>query len=62
MCAFNRKSQLCVGCFQTLDETPGWKKMADHRRHQVINERTRRQAKVQREPLGLPAEPSFAAI
>ena len=69
VCAFNGKTQLCVGCFQTLDEIRGWNKMTDHRRHQVINRRTRRQAKVQHEPLGLPGEPlgllgepSFAAV
>jgi predicted Fe-S protein YdhL (DUF1289 family) len=33
----------------TLDEIRGWKKMTDHRCHQVINDRSRRQAKQQRE-------------
>ena len=30
--------------------------MTDHRRHQVINDRARRQAKLQRESPGLPLE------
>jgi predicted Fe-S protein YdhL (DUF1289 family) len=47
--AFDGKTGLCIGCFRTLDEIRGWKKMTDHRRHQILNEKTRRQAKVARE-------------
>ncbi|CAN7773118.1 DUF1289 domain-containing protein [Caballeronia sp. LjRoot31] len=47
VCAFDGKTKLCVGCFRTLEETRGWKNMADHRRHLVINDRFRRQAKIQ---------------
>lgn len=49
VCAFDGKTGLCVGCLRTLDEVRGWKKMTDHRRHQVINDRPRRQAKLGRE-------------
>ena len=49
VCSFDGKSGLCVGCFRTLDEIRGWKKMTDHRRHQILNEKTRRQAKVARD-------------
>ncbi|MEX3634649.1 DUF1289 domain-containing protein [Paraburkholderia sp. BR14320] len=49
VCAFDGKSGLCIGCFRTLDEIRCWKKMTDHRRHQILNEKTRRQAKVARE-------------
>ncbi|CAE6780731.1 hypothetical protein R69927_02443 [Paraburkholderia domus] len=49
VCAFDGKTKLCVGCFRTLDEIRGWKKMTDHRRHQVINDRARRQAKLLRD-------------
>ncbi|MEX3637883.1 DUF1289 domain-containing protein [Paraburkholderia sp. BR14320] len=49
VCAFDGKTGLCIGCFRTLDETRGWKKMTDHRRHQILNEKTRRQEKVARE-------------
>ncbi|MFM0630504.1 DUF1289 domain-containing protein [Paraburkholderia xenovorans] len=45
VCAFDGKTKLRVGCFRTLDEIRGWMKMTDHRRHQVINDRVRRQAK-----------------
>ncbi|MFL9996314.1 DUF1289 domain-containing protein [Paraburkholderia sediminicola] len=54
VCAFDGKTKLCVGCFRTLDEIRGWKKMTDHRRHQVINDRARRQAKLQREAQASP--------
>jgi hypothetical protein len=30
-----------------LEEIRGWKKMTDHRRHQIINERSKRLAKLQ---------------
>ncbi|WP_321924576.1 DUF1289 domain-containing protein [Paraburkholderia guartelaensis] len=49
VCAFDGKTGLCIGCFRTLDEIRGWKKMTDHRRHQILNEKSRRQAKVARE-------------
>ncbi|WP_081771839.1 DUF1289 domain-containing protein [Paraburkholderia nodosa] len=49
VCAFDGKTGLCIGCFRTLDEIRDWKKMTDHRRHQIRNERSRRQAKVVRE-------------
>ncbi|WDD92748.1 DUF1289 domain-containing protein [Burkholderia sp. FERM BP-3421] len=48
VCAFDGKSGLCIGCFRTRDEIRGWKKMTGHRRHQILNERARRQAKVKR--------------
>lgn len=46
VCAFDGKTGLCIGCFRTRDEIRGWKKMADHRRRQVINDRARREAKL----------------
>ncbi|MFP6560793.1 DUF1289 domain-containing protein [Paraburkholderia sp. B3] len=49
VCAFDGKTGLCIGCFRTRDEIQGWKKMTDHRRHQILNEKTRRQAKLARE-------------
>jgi len=49
VCAFDGKTGLCIGCYRTRDEIRGWKKMTNHRRHQILNEKTRRQAKVARE-------------
>ena len=37
---------MCVGCFRTTEEVRQWKKMSDHRRHQIIAERRRREAKL----------------
>jgi uncharacterized protein len=54
VCAFDGKSKLCARCLRTLDEIRGWKKMIDHRRHQVIDDRARWQAKLKRECPGLP--------
>ncbi|MFM0329495.1 DUF1289 domain-containing protein [Paraburkholderia strydomiana] len=36
MRAFDGRTGLCVGCLRTLDGIRAWKKMTDHRRHQVI--------------------------
>ncbi|SKC56809.1 DUF1289 domain-containing protein [Paraburkholderia hospita] len=47
VCRIDGKSGLCVGCLRTREEIRGWKSMTDHRRHQVINDRTRREAKLQ---------------
>ncbi|NVI08136.1 MULTISPECIES: DUF1289 domain-containing protein [Paraburkholderia] len=49
VCAFDGKTGLCTGCHRTREEAGGWKKMTDHRRHQVLNEKSRRQAKLTRE-------------
>jgi predicted Fe-S protein YdhL (DUF1289 family) len=55
VCTFVGKTKLCIGCFRTLDEIRGWKKMTDHRRHQVINDRARRQTRLHTESSEAPA-------
>ncbi|THC44500.1 DUF1289 domain-containing protein [Massilia sp. Mn16-1_5] len=46
LCQFDGKTSLCTGCLRTRDEAREWKKMTDHRRHQIINERARREKKL----------------
>ncbi|WP_084416528.1 DUF1289 domain-containing protein [Massilia alkalitolerans] len=46
LCRFDGKTGFCLGCLRTLPEVREWKKMTDHRRHQVINERPRREKKL----------------
>jgi len=46
LCQFDGKTSLCTGCLRTRDEAREWKKMTDHRRHQIINERERREKKL----------------
>ncbi|WP_186110019.1 DUF1289 domain-containing protein [Burkholderia gladioli] len=48
ICRFDGKTGLCIGCLRTREEIRGWNKMTDHRRHQVINEKSRRHAKLAR--------------
>ncbi|EGD01827.1 DUF1289 domain-containing protein [Burkholderia pseudomultivorans] len=48
VCAFDGKTGLCTGCLRTREEIRDWKKMTDHRRHQVINDRSRRETRVKR--------------
>jgi len=49
VCVFDGKSGFCVGCLRTAPEAQEWKKMTDHWRHQILNDRTRREQKLQRE-------------
>ena len=49
VCVFDGKSGFCVRCLRTAPEAQEWKKMSDHRRHQIINDRTRRKRKLQRD-------------
>jgi predicted Fe-S protein YdhL (DUF1289 family) len=51
VCRFDGKTGLCVGCFRTRAEAREWGKMTDFRRHQIVNERTRRQTKIACEAL-----------
>ena len=46
VCVFDGKSGFCVGCLRTAPEAQQWKKMTDHRRHQILNDRTRREQKL----------------
>ena len=50
VCAIDGKTGFCTGCFRTREEIGDWKKMTDHRRHEILNEKSRRQAKVERAP------------
>jgi predicted Fe-S protein YdhL (DUF1289 family) len=46
LCKFDGRTGLCTGCLRTQLEAREWKKMTDHRRHQIINERPRRERKL----------------
>ena len=46
VCRFEGKTGLCVGCLRTLIECREWVKMKDNRRHQIIRDRPRREAKL----------------
>ncbi|MXN77710.1 DUF1289 domain-containing protein [Burkholderia sp. 4701] len=48
ICSFDGRTGFCIGCLRTLEEARTWKKMTDHRRHQIVNDRARRQAKLDR--------------
>lgn len=49
ICKIDGKTGFCIGCLRTRDEIREWKNMTDHRRHQVINDASRRKAKVKPE-------------
>jgi predicted Fe-S protein YdhL (DUF1289 family) len=46
LCKFDRKTDMCVGCFRTTDEIRKWRKMTDHKRRSVLSERRRREGKL----------------
>ncbi|AEA63067.1 DUF1289 domain-containing protein [Burkholderia gladioli] len=58
ICRFDGKTGLCIGCLRTREEIRGWNKMTDHRRHQVVNEKSQRQAKLAREAPQRDSSPS----
>jgi predicted Fe-S protein YdhL (DUF1289 family) len=45
---FDRKADLCVGCFRTTAEIRLWRKFTDHRRRETLAERRRRETKLGR--------------
>jgi predicted Fe-S protein YdhL (DUF1289 family) len=53
ICRFDRKADLCVGCFRTTDEIRQWRKLTDHRRRRILAERRRREAKLIARPMPL---------
>ena len=46
VCRFEGKTGLCIGCIRTLIECREWVKMKDNRRHQILRDRPRREAKL----------------
>lgn len=46
ICRFDRKVDVCVGCFRTQGEVRQWRKMTDNKRRQIIAARPQRQARV----------------
>lgn len=46
LCSFDGRTGFCTGCLRTRPEARESKKMTDHRRHQIINGRTRREKKL----------------
>lgn len=48
VCSFDGKTGLCIGCLRTRPEIREWAKMTDHRRHQVLNDRQRRERKLEK--------------
>lgn len=48
VCKFDGKTGWCVACLRTLEEARGWKKMRDHQRHRIINERALRETRLAR--------------
>jgi uncharacterized protein len=43
ICKFDRKADLCVGCFRTVAEIRQWRKFTDHKRRQILAGRRRRE-------------------
>jgi len=46
LCRFDGKTGFCTGCLRTREECREWKKLKDHRRHQILQDRGRREAKL----------------
>lgn len=48
VCAFDSRTGYCLGCARTLEEARKWGKLTDYRRHAIVNDRSRREAKLGR--------------
>ena len=48
VCEFDSRTGYCLGCARTLEETRKWEKLTDYRRHAILNDRARREAKLGR--------------
>jgi uncharacterized protein len=46
VCKFDRKVDICAGCFRTTDEVRQWRKLTDHKRRRILAERPCREAKL----------------
>jgi uncharacterized protein len=46
VCKFDSKTGFCVGCLRTRDECKEWKKMKNKRRQKMIDDRPRREQKL----------------
>ncbi|WP_247653687.1 DUF1289 domain-containing protein [Labrenzia sp. PHM005] len=45
-CQIDHASQLCIGCFRTLDEIAGWSGFSDIKRQSVLDELDTRRSKL----------------
>jgi len=46
ICKFDKKTELCIGCLRTRAECKDWKKMKEHKRIEILDERQKRAAKL----------------
>ena len=46
VCEFDNRTGYCLGCARTLEEARTWDRLTDHRRHAILNDRARREAKL----------------
>jgi predicted Fe-S protein YdhL (DUF1289 family) len=48
VCKFDGRTGFCTGCLRTRDECKRWKKMKDKHRQKVIDDRPRREKKLEK--------------
>jgi uncharacterized protein len=48
ICKFDGKTGLCMGCLRTRDECKQWKKLKNKTRTKIIDERSKRAAKLKK--------------
>jgi hypothetical protein len=46
VCRFDRQTGFCFGCLRTLEEAYSWCEMTDDRRRQILDDVSRRRAKL----------------
>lgn len=48
VCRFEGRTGYCFGCLRTLEEARTWLRLTDYKRHVILRERSRREAKLGR--------------
>jgi uncharacterized protein len=48
ICKFDGKTGLCIGCLRTRDECKQWKKLKNKTRTKIIDQRSKREAKLKK--------------
>jgi predicted Fe-S protein YdhL (DUF1289 family) len=52
VCAIDPESNLCLGCFRSLEEIARWVRLTDAQREQVMAEAPARRSRIRPEKLG----------
>jgi len=50
ICKFDKRTGYCTACARTAEEARRWRKMTDHKRHEILRDTPRRLTKILQPP------------